>query len=111
MLIFEFQFNIFGLVFSGSQEPPPSPRVQGGPGQTSWYPPPVVGSSNSSLPSTPCGGSSSSSFNMQQSIDESRRLLTDREAYNQFLFSLDQVKIQNNVRNSRFFGRWFLEGD
>ncbi|KAI3846098.1 hypothetical protein MKW98_015467 [Papaver atlanticum] len=110
------------------QEPPP-PRVQGGPGQTSWYPPSVVSSSNSSRPSTPGGGSSSSSFNMQQrpssdrpqsqsqtqlspaeaagiiyqlkdkSVDELRRLLTDREAYNQFLFSLDQVKIQNNLRD------------
>ncbi|RZC77202.1 hypothetical protein C5167_001391 [Papaver somniferum] len=111
------------------QEPPPPPRVQGGPGQTSWYPPSVVSSSNSSRPSTPGGGSSSSSFNMQQrpssdrpqsqsqtqlspaeaagiiyqlkdkSVDELRRLLTDREAYNQFLFSLDQVKTQNNLRD------------
>ncbi|KAI3997171.1 hypothetical protein MKX01_009015 [Papaver californicum] len=115
--------------FWGSQEPPPPPRVQGGPGQTSWYPPSVVSSSNSSRPSTPGGGSSSSSFNMQQrpssdrpqsqsqtqlspaeaagiiyqlkdkSVDELRRLLTDREAYNQSLFSLDQVKIQNNLRD------------
>ncbi|KAI3908307.1 hypothetical protein MKX01_027329 [Papaver californicum] len=115
--------------FWGSQEPPPPPRVQGGPGQTSWYPPSVVSSSNSSRPSTPGGGSSSSSFNMQQrpssdrpqsqsqtqlspaeaagiiyqlkdkSVDELRRLLTDREAYNQFLFSLEQVKIQNNLRD------------
>lgn len=111
------------------QEPPPPQRVQGGPGQTSWYPPSVVSSSNSSRPSTPGGGSSSSSFNMQQrpssdrpqsqsqtqlspaeaagiiyqlkdkSVDELRRLLTDREAYNQFLFSLDQVKTQNNLRD------------
>ncbi|XP_026440268.1 vacuolar protein-sorting-associated protein 37 homolog 1-like [Papaver somniferum] len=111
------------------QEPPPPPRVQGGPGQTSWYPPSVVSSSNSSRPSTPGGGSSLSSFNMQQrpssdrpqsqsqtqlspaeaagiiyqlkdkSVDELRRLLTDREAYNQFLFSLDQVKTQNNLRD------------
>ncbi|KAI3921252.1 hypothetical protein MKW92_022814 [Papaver armeniacum] len=111
------------------QEPPPPPRVQGGPGQTSWYPPSVVSSSNSSRPSTPGGGSTSSSFNMQQrpssdrpqsqsqtqlspaeaagiiyqlkdkSVDELRRLLTDREAYNHFLFSLDQVKTQNNLRD------------
>ncbi|RZC90886.1 hypothetical protein C5167_028718 [Papaver somniferum] len=118
------------------QEPPPPPRVQGGPGQTSWYPPSVVSSSNSSRPSTPGGGSSLSSFNMQQrpssdrpqsqsqtqlspaeaagiiyqlkdkSVDELRRLLTDREAYNQFLFSLDQVKTQNNI--NVYNGSWFL---
>lgn len=31
------------------------------------------------------------------SIDELRKLLADKDAYRQFLLSLDQVKIQNNV--------------
>lgn len=31
------------------------------------------------------------------SVDELRKLLTDKEAYNAFFNSLDQVKIQNNV--------------
>ncbi|KAI3871284.1 hypothetical protein MKX03_017529, partial [Papaver bracteatum] len=117
------------------QEPPPLPCVQGVPGQTSLYLPSVVSSSNSSRPSTPGGGSSLSSLNMQRrpssgqpqsqsrtqlsptedaciiyqlkdkSVDELRRLLTDREAENQFLFSLDQVKIQNNISSSCFYLR------
>jgi ESCRT-I complex subunit VPS37 len=31
------------------------------------------------------------------SVDELRKLLSDKDAYHQFLLSLDQVKIQNNV--------------
>ncbi|KAE9455733.1 hypothetical protein C3L33_12364, partial [Rhododendron williamsianum] len=31
-------------------------------------------------------------------IDELRKLLADKDAYRQFLLSLDQVKIQNNLR-------------
>lgn len=31
------------------------------------------------------------------SVDELRKLLSDKDAYQQFLLSLDQVKIQNNV--------------
>ncbi|XP_038988875.1 vacuolar protein-sorting-associated protein 37 homolog 1-like isoform X2 [Phoenix dactylifera] len=34
-----------------------------------------------------------------KSIDELRKLLTDKEAYNAFFNSLDQVKIQNNLRD------------
>ena len=31
-------------------------------------------------------------------MDELRKLLSDKDAYQQFLLSLDQVKVQNNVR-------------
>lgn len=31
------------------------------------------------------------------SVDELRKLLSDKDAYQQFLHSLDQVTIQNNV--------------
>lgn len=31
------------------------------------------------------------------SVDELRKLLSDKDAYQQFLLSLDQVKVQNNV--------------
>lgn len=87
---------------------------------SSWYPPSVVSSLNSSHSSTTGG-----SFNLQRpserpqspshvspaeaagiinllkdkSVDELRRLLSDKEAYNQFLLSLDQIKIQNNLRD------------
>ncbi|KAM7265778.1 hypothetical protein ACFE04_003461 [Oxalis oulophora] len=102
----------------GSNEPqaqPPRPDVA----PQSWYPPSVA-SPSSSLPSTP-GGSSSGSFNSHRphspsqvspseaagivsllkdkSIDELRKLLSDKEAYQQFLLSLDQVKTQNNIRD------------
>ncbi|KAH8485110.1 hypothetical protein H0E87_026761 [Populus deltoides] len=33
------------------------------------------------------------------SVDELRKLLSDKDAYHQFLLSLDQVKIQNNIRD------------
>ncbi|KAB1199549.1 hypothetical protein CJ030_MR0G020453 [Morella rubra] len=35
----------------------------------------------------------------KESVDELRKLLSDKEAYQQFLLSLDQVKIQNNLRD------------
>ncbi|KAL0916646.1 hypothetical protein M5K25_014174 [Dendrobium thyrsiflorum] len=88
----------------------------------SWYPPSVVGTSR---PSTP--GSSSITGGQQRpldqpqspargqpspaeaagviarlkdkSIDELRKLLNDKEAYNSFFNSLEQVKIQNNLRD------------
>lgn len=41
------------------------------------------------------------------SVDELRKLLSDKEAYQQFLLSLDQVKIQNNVSGGICF-HWFL---
>lgn len=36
------------------------------------------------------------------SVDELRKLLADKDAYHQFLLSLDQVKIQNNVSTEAF---------
>ncbi len=109
--------------FWGSQEQQPQPRPHDISGQ-SWYPPSVVSSPSASRPSTP-SSSASSSFSMQRpsdrpqspshvspaeaagiivllkdkSVDELRKLLSDKDAYNQFLLSLDQVKIQNNLRD------------
>ncbi|KAG6580645.1 vacuolar protein-sorting-associated protein 37 homolog 1-like [Cucurbita moschata] len=104
--------------FWGSQEeqvrPPQHVTTQ------SWYPPSV----SSSRPATP--GSTSSNHSSSQrlsgrpqspshvspaeaagiisalkdkSVDELRKLLSDKDAYNQFLLSLDQVKIQNNLKD------------
>lgn len=109
--------------FWGSQEQQAQPHPQEVSTQ-SWYPPSVVSSPSSSRPSTP-GSSSSSSFNLQRpserpqspspvspaeaagfivllkdkSVDELRKLLSDKDAYNQFLLSLDQVRTQNNLRD------------
>ncbi|XP_065856189.1 vacuolar protein-sorting-associated protein 37 homolog 1 [Euphorbia lathyris] len=109
--------------FWGSQEPEAQPRPQDTSSQ-SWYPPSVLSTPSSSSPATPNSGSSSS-HNFQRpserpqspshvspseaagviallkdkSVDELRKLLSDKDAYQQFLLSLDQVKIQNNIRD------------
>ncbi|WCJ34423.1 Modifier of rudimentary (Mod(r)) protein [Euphorbia peplus] len=109
--------------FWGTPEAEAPPRPQDPPSQ-SWYPPSVLSSTSSSNPGTPNSGSSSS-HNFQRpserpqspshvspseaagviallkdkSVDELRKLLSDKEAYQQFLLSLDQVKIQNNIRD------------
>lgn len=89
----------------------------------SWYSSSAVNTPSSSRPSTP-GSNSSSSYSMSRpserahspsrvspseaagiiaalkdkSVEELRKLLADKEAYNNFLLSLDQVKTQNNVK-------------
>ncbi|CAO2824117.1 unnamed protein product [Amaranthus hypochondriacus] len=109
--------------FWGSQDQEPQSRPQDTPPQ-SWYPPFVVNSSSYSRPQT-AGSNASSSYNLQRpferpqspsnvspaeasgiisllkdkSVDELRKLLNDKDAYNQFLLALDQVKAQNNVRD------------
>ncbi|XP_062168272.1 vacuolar protein-sorting-associated protein 37 homolog 1-like [Alnus glutinosa] len=109
--------------FWGSQEQQSQPRPQDGSPQ-SWYPPSVLSSPSSSRPGTP-GSTSSSSFSSHRptdrpqspshvspaeaagiiavlkdkSVEELRKLLSDKDAYHQFLLSLDQVKIQNNLRD------------
>ncbi|KAJ6871140.1 vacuolar protein-sorting-associated protein 37 [Populus alba x Populus x berolinensis] len=107
--------------FWGSQEQQEQARPQDVNPAQSWYPPSVVTSPSSSRPATPTSSSSSShSFQRpterplspspaeaaaiitllkDKSIDELRKLLSDKDAYHQFLLSLDQVKIQNNIRD------------
>ncbi|XP_058212742.1 vacuolar protein-sorting-associated protein 37 homolog 1-like isoform X1 [Rhododendron vialii] len=108
--------------FWGSQEQDGQALPQEIP-TNSWYPSSLLSSPSSTHPTTP-SSSSSSSFNVQRpadrpqsaaqvspseaagiifllkdrSIDELRKLLADKDAYRQFLLSLDQVKIQNNLR-------------
>ncbi|KZV29467.1 vacuolar protein-sorting-associated protein 371, partial [Dorcoceras hygrometricum] len=108
-----------------SQEQQPQPRPQEIP-TNSWYPPSIVGSSRSSRPATPGAGSTSSSgfsesrpadrqnslVNVSpteaagiiavlkdRSVDELRKLLSDKEAYQNLLLSLEPVKTQNRVRD------------
>ncbi|XVF55590.1 hypothetical protein PTKIN_Ptkin06aG0048100 [Pterospermum kingtungense] len=106
--------------FWGSQEQQAQPGQQEG-SSHSWYPPSVGGSPNSSRPTTP-SSTASNGFNLQRpgerpyspspaeaagiivllknkSVDELRKLLSDKDAYNQFLLSVDEVKIQNNIRD------------
>ncbi|OAY70663.1 Vacuolar protein-sorting-associated protein 2, partial [Ananas comosus] len=107
-------------IFGGAQQQQAPSNFPEIPTQ-SWYPPSVL--SSSSRPST---ASSSSSVGGSQrtpdgptahgqpspaeaagiiarlkdkSVDELRKILADKEAYDAFFNSLDQVKIQNNVRD------------
>ncbi|KAL8516781.1 hypothetical protein ACS0TY_015150 [Phlomoides rotata] len=90
----------------------------------SWYPPSVVSSPSSSRPTTP-GASSSSSFGFSRpndrpsslsnvspaeaagiiamlkdkSVDELRNLLSDKDAYQNLLYSLEPIKTQIRVRD------------
>ncbi|KAM0942046.1 putative modifier of rudimentary, Modr, helix hairpin bin domain superfamily, ESCRT assembly [Dioscorea sansibarensis] len=110
-----------GSFIRGNPESPSSANSQDIPTQ-SWYPPSVVGSSR---PSTPGGSSSSAHQRVERteslssshgqpspaeaagiisrlkdkSVDELKKLLSDKEAYNQFFHSLDQVKTQNKLRD------------
>ncbi|GMH09871.1 hypothetical protein Nepgr_011712 [Nepenthes gracilis] len=109
--------------FWGSQDQESHSRPQDASAQ-SWYPSSVTDSSGCSRPSTAVANSSNS-FSTQgpserpqspshvspaeaagiiaslkdKSVDELRKLLTDKEAYKSFLLSLDQVKTQNKVRD------------
>ncbi|XP_042418712.1 vacuolar protein-sorting-associated protein 37 homolog 1-like isoform X1 [Zingiber officinale] len=108
-------------IFRGAQPPPPQSNFQETPTQ-SRYPPSVNSSSQASTPSDSFGGSArqrtyshpqSPSHGQpspteaagiiaqlkNKSVDELRKLLTDKEAYATFFNSLDLVKIQNNLRD------------
>ncbi|CAM8916880.1 unnamed protein product [Rhodiola kirilowii] len=106
--------------FWGSQEPEAQSRPQDTLSHSSWFASSAGGTTTSSRPTTP-SSSNSSSFNFQnqqsashvspaeaagiinklkdKSVEELQKLLSDKDAYNQFLHSLDQVKIQNNLRD------------
>ncbi|KAL9269023.1 Vacuolar protein-sorting-associated protein 37 homolog 2-like protein [Drosera capensis] len=109
--------------FWNSQQEDPSHPPHDMAGQ-SWYPSSSLASPSPSRPST-AGGSSSSNYSTprpsekpqshsnvspseaagiiaalkDKSVDELKKLLMDKEAYNSFVLSLDQVKTQNNVRD------------
>ncbi|KAJ8533874.1 hypothetical protein K7X08_007198 [Anisodus acutangulus] len=109
--------------FWGAEEQQAQPSTQEA-NNASWYSSSVVSSPSSSRPATP-SSSSSSSFNMQsptnrpssvshvspaeaagiiaalknKSANELKKLLSDKDAYHNFLLSLEAVKTQNNVRD------------
>ncbi|CAL5387665.1 unnamed protein product [Camellia sinensis] len=123
LLSFSLSDQVMFKSFWGSHEQQAQPSPQEIP-TNSWYPPSVVSSPSSSRPTTP-SSTSSSSFSVQRpadrpespshvspaeaagiivllkdkSVDELRKLLSDKDAYHQFLLSVDQVKIQNNLRD------------
>lgn len=95
----------------GSQEQQPHEASS----QQSWYPPSIMSSSSSSRPATPASSSASPrppsshvppaeaagtiASLKDKSVDELRKLLSDKDAYQQFLNSLEQVKIQTNLKD------------
>ncbi|PIN21470.1 hypothetical protein CDL12_05815 [Handroanthus impetiginosus] len=110
-------------ILGGSQEQQAQPRPQEI-STDSWYPPSVVSSSNTSRPTTPGAGTSSSlgmsrpsdrtnslsnvspaeaasiiAMLKDKSVDELRKLLSDKDAYQNLLLSLEPVKTQNRVRD------------
>ncbi|KAL3825833.1 hypothetical protein ACJIZ3_021862 [Penstemon smallii] len=112
--------SVIAFAHRGSQEQQAHPRPQEI-STDSWYPPSVVSSPNSSRPMTP-SASTSSSFRptdrpsslsnvspaeaagiiatlKDKSVDELRKLLSDKDAYHNFLHSLEPVKTQSRVRD------------
>ncbi|CAK9178854.1 unnamed protein product [Ilex paraguariensis] len=109
--------------FWGSQEEQAQPHPQEIPTE-SWYPPSVISSPSLSRPSM-SGSSASSGFSLQsradrphalsqvspaeaagiiallkdKSVDELRKLLSDKDAYRNLFLSLDLVKTQNKLRD------------
>ncbi|KAL4560894.1 hypothetical protein LXL04_033050 [Taraxacum kok-saghyz] len=103
--------------FWGSQEQQASPRPQET-NTNSWYPPSVSSSSSSGSPLPYNYNSNTYTERLEdqshlqshvsespivylkdKSVDELRRLLSDQVAYQQFLLSIDPVRIQNNLRD------------
>ncbi|XP_050380440.1 vacuolar protein-sorting-associated protein 37 homolog 1 [Argentina anserina] len=105
--------------FWGSQEPQAQPRPDddAASSQQSWYPPsvssptprpltpsrtsstPNLGSrANSPSPVSPTEAAGVIASLKDKSVDELRKLMSDKEAYHQFFLSLEQVKVQNNLK-------------
>ncbi|KAL4354435.1 hypothetical protein GQ457_06G009420 [Hibiscus cannabinus] len=83
--------------FWGSQEQQAQPRPQEG-SSHSLYPPPAERPHSPSQVS-PSEAAGIIALLRDKSVDELRKLLSDKDAYSQFLLSVDQVKIQNNIRD------------
>ncbi|EFH57719.1 predicted protein [Arabidopsis lyrata subsp. lyrata] len=93
-------FNFWG---SKEQQQGQSPEASA----TPWYSPSLVTSPSSSRSQTsgqipphvsPGEAAGIIAILKDKSVDELRKLLSDKNAYQQFLHSLDQVTIQNNIR-------------
>ncbi|CAF2268051.1 unnamed protein product [Brassica napus] len=109
-----FNVSFFGFNQRGSKEqqgqsrPPPEVSSSSQQQQQPWYSPSLVSSpSSSSRPQTsgqipahvsPGEAAGIITFLKDKSVDELRKLLSDKDAYQQFLLSLDQVKVQNNIK-------------
>ncbi|ESQ45176.1 hypothetical protein EUTSA_v10010721mg [Eutrema salsugineum] len=89
-------FNFWGSKDQQGQSRPAAEASSSS--QQAWYSP------SSSRPQTsgqvsPGEAAGIIAFLKDKSVDELRKLLSDKDAYQQFLLSLDQVKIQNNIKD------------
>ncbi|KAF3553887.1 hypothetical protein F2Q69_00015437 [Brassica cretica] len=101
-------FNFWGSKDQQGQSRPPPEVSSSSQQQHPWYSPSLVSSpSSSSRPQTsgqipahvsPGEAAGIITFLKDKSVDELRKLLSDKDAYQPFLLSLDQVKIQNNIK-------------
>ncbi|VVB02359.1 unnamed protein product [Arabis nemorensis] len=91
----------------GSKEQQGQSRPSSEPSPQPWYSPSLISSPSSSRPQTsgqipthvsPGEAAGIIAYLKDKSVDELRKLLSDKDAYQQFLHSLDQVTIQNNIR-------------
>ncbi|CAN6837769.1 unnamed protein product, partial [Brassica oleracea] len=104
-----FGFHQRGSKDQQGQSRPPPEVSSSSQQQQPWYSPSLVSSpSSSSRPQTsgqipahvsPGEAAGIITFLKDKSVDELRKLLSDKDAYQQFLLSLDQVKIQNNIKD------------
>ncbi|KAJ0245658.1 Vacuolar protein-sorting-associated protein 37 1 [Hirschfeldia incana] len=104
-------FNFWGSKDQqGQSRPPPEASSSSSQQQQQpWYSPSLVSSpSSSSRPQTsgqnpahvsPGEAAGIITYLKDKSVDELRKLLSDKDAYQQFLHSLDQVKVQNNIKD------------
>uniref|UniRef100_A0A1J3FUR5 Vacuolar protein-sorting-associated protein 37-like protein 2 n=2 Tax=Noccaea caerulescens TaxID=107243 RepID=A0A1J3FUR5_NOCCA len=93
--------------FWGSKEQQGESRPSSEGSAQPWFSPSLVTSPTSSRPQTsgqiqshvsPGEAAGIIAFLKDKSVDELRKLLSDKDAYQQFLYSLEQVSIQNNIR-------------
>lgn len=104
-------FRLWGSAENQPNQPPPHDASEQ---SSSWYPHPVAGDSFArprhgtphrpgDRPQSPSHVSPAEAAGItdqlkDKSADELRKLLQDKDAYNQFLLSVDQIKVQNNLR-------------
>ncbi|KAF8101795.1 hypothetical protein N665_0201s0111 [Sinapis alba] len=97
-------FNFWGSKEQLGESRPSSSSSEPSPLPPPWYSPSLVTSPSSSRgqipPShvSPTEAAAIISLLKDKSVDELSKLLTDKNAYQQFLNSLEQVTIQNNIR-------------
>ncbi|KFK34548.1 hypothetical protein AALP_AA5G160600 [Arabis alpina] len=85
--------------FWGSKEQQGQSRPAEVSSQQPWYSPRPQTSGQNPTHVSPGEAAGIIMLLKDKSVDELKKLLSDKDAYQQFLLSLDQVKIQNNIKD------------